>query len=101
MVLVEACYLQVQVIIRTYLFDVPAVSALGSNASPVHFPKLFVVLASFLCCPSLLWDLEHLYEALADENDGRSLQNHGCHSSSNWVVVCQVKFSANIPFFSW
>lgn len=54
-VLVEAYYLQKQVMPWTYFFDVPAVSALGSNSYPVHFPELFVLLTSSFWSPSLLW----------------------------------------------
>lgn len=54
-VLVEAYYLQKQVMPWFYFFDIPAVNALGTSSYPVHFPELFVLLTSSFWSPSLLW----------------------------------------------
>ncbi|KAF4302028.1 hypothetical protein SLS57_003768 [Botryosphaeria dothidea] len=54
-VLVEAFYLQKQVMPWFYFFDIPAINALGTNSYPVQFPELFVLLTSSFWSPSLLW----------------------------------------------
>lgn len=54
-VLVEAFYLQKQVLPWIFFFDIPAISALGTSSYPVHFPEFFALLTGSFWSPSLLW----------------------------------------------
>ncbi|KAF2136113.1 uncharacterized protein K452DRAFT_280509 [Aplosporella prunicola CBS 121167] len=63
-ILVEAYYLQRQVMPWTYFFDIPAVEALGTNSHPVYLPQLFVLLTSSFWAPSLLWASTSLFVPL-------------------------------------
>ncbi|KAL1650070.1 hypothetical protein SLS58_001448 [Diplodia intermedia] len=60
-VLVEAFYLQKQVLPWFYFFDIPAIGVLGTNSYPVHFPEFFALLTSSFWAPSLLWAQTSLF----------------------------------------
>ncbi|KAK8152302.1 hypothetical protein BC567DRAFT_238656 [Phyllosticta citribraziliensis] len=54
-ILLEAFYLQKQVLQWQYAFDIPALDFLGTTSQPVLFPNLFALLTSEFWGPSLLW----------------------------------------------
>lgn len=54
-ILVEAFYLQKKVMPWLYFFDIPAISALGTNSYSVQIPEFFALLTSAFWSPSLLW----------------------------------------------
>ncbi|KAK7548792.1 hypothetical protein IWX49DRAFT_48323 [Phyllosticta citricarpa] len=60
-ILLEAFYLQKQVMQWQYAFDIPAFGFLGSTSQPVFFPNLFALLTGEFWGPLLLWASTSLF----------------------------------------